>query len=401
MENLNFSVSPFPRVQSFLANNFPSIVVMLTRGCSLGYSIVKKNRKTVLAEYIWIDGYGGTRSKARVLETDLVDNVKEVPEWSFDSSSTGQGTARTSDALLIPRSIFKDPFRKGNNILVLAETYCADGSPHKTNSRATAEKLFKTAPELEPWFGIEQEFFLMKKGIPIAFAKDNGLLHEPQKYYYCGTGGEYIHGRECVEEMVKAGLHAGIGLTGLNGEVAPAQWEYQVLGEGIEAADQLTVMRWISSRVAEKYGWDVDLSPKPIKGDWNGSGAHVNFSTKPMREEGGLKVIEKAISSLEKRHLEHISIYGSGNKDRLKGTHETSSWKEFSHDKYNRGTSIRISPETVKKGKGYFEDRRPASSMDPYLVTSAIFHTTSIGKQTEWPFRRFASEDFKEVLKMP
>ena len=46
----------------------------------------------------------------------------------------------------------------------------------------------------------------------------------------------------------------------------------------------------------------------------------------------------------------------------------------------NRGASIRVGRDTEKAGKGYFEDRRPASNMDPYVVTSMIAETTILCK---------------------
>ena len=46
----------------------------------------------------------------------------------------------------------------------------------------------------------------------------------------------------------------------------------------------------------------------------------------------------------------------------------------------NRGASIRVGRDTEKAGKGYFEDRRPASNMDPYVVTSMIAETTLLWK---------------------
>jgi glutamine synthetase len=63
---------------------------------------------------------------------------------------------------------------------------------------------------------------------------------------------------------------------------------------------------------------------------------------------------------------------------RLTGKHETASYTVFSYGKADRGASIRIGNKTINDGFGYFEDRRPSSNMDPYLVTAKIFETTCL-----------------------
>lgn len=85
-----------------------------------------------------------------------------------------------------------------------------------------------------------------------------------------------------------------------------------------------------------------------------------------MREEGGMKYIEEAMKKLEKRHVEHIKVYGEGNELRMTGAHETSSLDKFTWGIANRGSSVRIPRACAREGKGYFEDRRPASNGDPY-----------------------------------
>ena len=175
---------------------------------------------------------------------------------------------------------------------------------------------------------------------------------------------------------------AGINISGINGEVMPGQWEYQVGPcTGIDSPDQLIISRYLLIRVCEQFGVRVSFDPKPIPGDWNGAGCHTNVSTNDMRAPGGFSVIEKAMERLgaDGKQEEHIKAYdisgGEDNKRRLTGAHETAPITKFSYGVANRGCSVRIPRMTEKEKCGYFEDRRPASNMDPYVVTGKIMET--------------------------
>jgi len=156
------------------------------------------------------------------------------------------------------------------------------------------------------------------------------------------------------------------------------QWEYQVFAKGAaKAGDETWVSRYLLERTAERYGYSINLEPKPIKGDWNGSGMHANFSNGPMRESGDEAVFTKICEEFGKNIDRHISVYGADNHQRLTGHHETQAIDEFSYGVSDRGASIRIPVGTVEDGwKGRLEDRRPASNADPYKVAAAIVKTT-------------------------
>jgi len=337
---------------------------------------------TILAEYVWVDADGNTRSKTRTLPSAKAETVEALPKWNFDGSSTDQAPGDDSEVILRPCRIFKDPFRPRSdgvdNILVMCDTYTPAGEPLPSNSRAIAAASFEGHDDEEIWFGMEQEFtlFNLDERTPLGWP-EGGIPTRPQGPYYCSVGPENNFGRAITDSMYKACLYAGIAISGVNGEVMPGQQEYQV-GPcvGIDAGDQLMMSRYILQRVCEDFQVYCTLHPKPIvDGDWNGAGMHTNVSTKKMREEGGLETIKQAIYKLGEKHAEHIAIYGEGNELRLTGKHETASIENFSFGVANRGASVRIGRDTWAEGKGYFEDRRPSSNCDPYLVTGKIMGT--------------------------
>ena len=326
-------------------------------------------------EYLWLDGYTpvpNLRGKTLVKEYDAFPKLEELSLWGFDGSSTQQAEGHSSDCVLKPVAIYPDSTRN-NGALVMCEVMMPDGTPHPTNARATIPDEDST------WFGLEQEYFLYENGAPIGFPKDG--YPAPQGPYYCGVGFKNVGdvAREIVEEHPDICLDAGINHEGINGEVAKGQWEFQIFGKGSKkAADEVWVARYILERLCESYGLDVQYHCKPIKGDWNGSGMHCNFSTEYMRETGGETYFLALMGAFEKNCEEHIAAYGPDNHMRLTGLHETQSIDQFSWGVADRGASIRV-PHSFKNNgwKGYLEDRRPNSQGDPYAICSRVLKTIS------------------------
>lgn len=355
------------------------------------------------AEYIWIDGTEPTRklrSKTRVIPAvpaplrgmERLDSryskVEQFPEWGFDGSSTNQSPGENSDLVLKPVRFVPDPIRGEGNYLVLCEVCNTDreASPHSSNTRAELRKVLDSgAIQHDAWFGFEQEYTLYgERGRPLGWPENRRDYPAPQGGFYCGVGADEVFGRDLAEQHLDACIKAGLLIYGINAEVMPGQWEFQVgfrpgidvKTDPLEVADHLWLARWLLYRLGEDFGVSATLDPKPERGDWNGAGMHTNFSTREMRDpETGRDFISELKPKLEVKHAEHVAVYGSGNEHRLTGLHETCDINTFKMGPRNRGASIRVPDSVAKEGYGYLEDRRPAANADPYVVASRLLKT--------------------------
>lgn len=332
-----------------------------------------------ILEYIWLDATGFPRSKTRI-----VGDTEGAACWSYDGSSTGQATTEQSEIGLKPAVILSDPLRagllgsrvgstgtgEGGSVsacnLVLCDLLDSSGNIIPT-SRTAAFSAFASLPAgTAPWFGFEQEYYIMEPatGKPLDWQQQQGE-------FYCGTQ----RGRALAEEHMAACLSAGLGICGVNAEVGPGQWEFQigpVLGPSV--ADQIIFARYLLVRLAEKHGVRISFHPKPLPG-YNGSGMHANFSTAGTRAlDSGIQEITRIVRRLEEGHVNLMTTayYGADNHMRLIGTHETSSMERFTWGPGDRSASVRVGMETWMRGAGYFEDRRPAANADPYRVVEAL-----------------------------
>jgi glutamine synthetase len=367
----------------------------------------------VAAEYIWVSGkdtHHDIRSKVRTLpaaafasvtDADVtkyddfatIDRIAKLfPVWSFDGSSTDQalcckGKGDNTEIIIVAKRVWLHPFQfaaGGKTIrtfLVLCECFLPYKPlvPTPDNTRQIAAAVFAKKPETAPWFAMEQEYVITdpKTQLPLNWLRD--MYPMPQGPYYCSNGAP-AWGREIAEEHYATCLTIGVRLSGLNAEVMPAQWEYQVGPcTGIEAADHAIVARWLLVRIAARHGLDITFHPKPVShGDWNGSGMHTNYSTAEMRAPGGIAAINKALAAMAPNHVRDLALYGAHNEMRLTGKHETSNMHTFTHGVGARHVSCRIPVQCADDGCGYYEDRRPSSCADPYLVTATLF-SSSLG----------------------
>ena len=342
----------------------------------------------ICLEYIWIDGNETTRSKNRIIDIDIIDklNIENIPLWNFDGSSTYQSTTKKSDIILKPVRMYKNPFINFiKSYLVLCECYNPDLTPHSSNHRFKCSEVSNKYKSEECLFGIEQEYTLFELKRDGKYYENRNLPYHWKNFdnpeighqgpYYCSVGGDRNFGRPIVNKHLELCLDAGIDICGTNAEVMASQWEYQIgICDALKVSDDLWVSRYILQRITEEYNCYATFHPKPYEA-WNGTGGHTNFSTLSMRNENGIDFIYKACEKLKLKHNEHIEVYGKYNDQRLSGNFETSDLKSFSYGVGDRSCSVRIPINVYNDKFGYLEDRRPASNLDPYLVTQMLMKT--------------------------
>lgn len=326
-------------------------------------------------DYVWVDGNDSPRLRSKTKVVQLTERDDGSPElaldaWNFDGSSTNQATTQDSERVLQPVRLYR---LSENHFVCLCEVFLPirdkeSGSwlPHTSNKRYQLRHALKEQ-DTNMWLGFEQEYFFTKNGDNVFWPEGPG---EPPNNngYYCSSGGTVMH-RKLVRDHADMCRRVGVKIVGYNAEVAPGQWEYQCFGEdALVTCDNLWMSRYMLEIMAENNGLGINWLPKPHDG-WNGSGCHVNFSTKKMRETGGEELFKSILDKMEHAHEETMPWYGSQNRQRLNGGYETAPYDQFSYGVGSRGASVRI-PTAVYEAdwKGYLEDRRPASNCDPYDV---------------------------------
>ncbi|XP_026729239.1 glutamine synthetase 2 cytoplasmic-like isoform X2 [Trichoplusia ni] len=352
--------------------------IALNKAAMRKYEDLEVPCESILGTYVWIDGSSiNLRSKDRTFEF-VPKSTKDLPIWYFDGSNTGQAKEENSDTYIFPQNIYHDPFRRGSHIMVLCDTYQHNYQPTSTNHRKNCLVLCEKGEVEEPWFGFNQEFFLTTtEGRPLGWPA--GGFPAPPGPYYCATGANKIVARDLMEAFFRCCLFAGIQLNGINPGTTPSQWNFQVgPSPGIRSADDLWMARYILSRLAEEYGTVASFEPQPVP-DWPGNGTFVYFSSKDMREDDGILVIERAIDKLARRHGAHINEYdannGGDNARRLTGKNGQPHIKDFTAGVANRTCAVRIPRQVSEDKKGYLEDRRPAANADPYRIISIMLRT--------------------------
>jgi glutamine synthetase len=308
--------------------------------------------------YIWTDAAGQFRSKVRWMEGEPTD-------WSYDGSSTGQATMESSEVVLKPVMVYMPKAGSDlyNYVLCALRSHAGGTVVGDVFEPLSAEKR---AVLKDVRVAFEQEFFVFDGVQPY---KMGDWTHVEQGPFYCSVG---VAGNGFIEPLVREvferAVTIGIGATGYNLEVAPAQGEIQVDGPAFKAACDLVMLRYLLWDTLGRHGLQPNFEPKPLGPHRNGSGLHTNISTDKTMSSGGFDIVKRLMSDLSDAHVAWMPLLGEGNAARLTGLHETSTMDSFSWAVGSRGSSVRIPYSTARDGFGYFEDRRPAANANPFQI---------------------------------
>lgn len=329
--------------------------------------------------------------------------ASEVPDIAVDGSSYGMGPDESgAEVLLRPRSIYTDPFRGGDNILVLCDSFYAQVDythqeikmqPHPTNTRALCEDVLNRADEARLLFSIEQEFATIGPGIGSSngSAWPHSHLPDPSSPFLthpCLVQEDTLAQqqrakvRRVAERHLKTCLQAGIEVTESQQQEHGVCSYKLVAASGLQTADQLWMSRFFLLRISDEEGVQVSFDPSaPVKqGGARQARCFVKYSSADTRREGsGILGVQQHLELLHGCHPQHMMVYGK----KLPSSSCPSSIGGDSSDRFSVGvggnraaSSVFIPAKTLLHRCGHYVDCRPLANMDPYLVFMMMASTT-------------------------
>ena len=239
---------------------------------------------------------------------DYLDEILSCGERVDGSSLFPFIEANNSDLYVVPRfrTAYMDPFCELPTLNFLCSFFNKDGDPLESSPEYTLHKAceaFKKSTGLEFQAMGELEYYVIAPDDGCFAAADQKGYHESAPYAKFGEFRQL-----CMNYIARAGGrikygHSEVGNFSLEGLIYE-QNEIEFLPVNAEeAAEQLTVAKWIIRNLAYQQGLDVTFAPKITVGK-AGSGLHVHFRVMKdgvnlMQKDGALSDdAKKAIAGL-------------------------------------------------------------------------------------------------------
>ena len=256
--------------------------------------------------FMYAGGDGRLKTLNFILNDEAyLDEILSCGERVDGSSLFSYIEASSSDLYVVPRfsSAFVDPFAKLPTLCLLCSFFNKDGDPLESSPEYTLHKAcaaFTKKTGLEFQAMGELEYYVISDATDAFPAKDQKGYHESAPFakfnefrqkcmlYISLAGGKIKYG------------HSEVGNFTQNGKLYE-QNEVEFLPCAAEdAANQLTVAKWMIRNLGNEYGYDVTFAPKITVGK-AGSGLHIHMR---MMKNGKNQMLKNgAISDTAKKAI--------------------------------------------------------------------------------------------------
>ena len=238
-------------------------------------------------------------------DLDYLEEILSCGERVDGSSLFPFIEANNSDLYVVPkfRTAYMDPFCELPTINFLCSFFNKDGDPLASSPEYTLHKAceaFKKSTGREFQAMGELEYYVIAPDEEVYQAVDQKGYHESAPYAKFGEFRQL-----CMNYIAKAGGkikygHSEVGNFTLDGKIYE-QNEIEFLPVNAEeAAEQLTIAKWIIRNLAYQEGLDVTFAPKITVGK-AGSGLHVHFRV--MKDGKNQMLKDGALSDDAKRAI--------------------------------------------------------------------------------------------------
>lgn len=233
-----------------------------------------------------------------VNDLDYLDEILTCGERVDGSSLFSYIEASSSDLYVVPRyaSAFIDPFASLPTLCLLCSFFDKDGAPLSSSPEYTLHKAcaaFREETGMEFEAMGELEYYVISEDGGMFPAVDQRGYHESAPFakfnefrqkcmlYIAQTGGRIKYG------------HSEVGNFTQDGKLYE-QNEIEFLPCAAEdAANQLTVAKWVIRNLGAQYGYDVTFAPKITVGK-AGSGLHIHMR---LMKNGKNQMLDKGVIS--------------------------------------------------------------------------------------------------------
>ena len=216
-------------------------------------------------------------------------------------------------------------------MLVLCEVFNIDGTPHATNTRAAAPSRSPSSSPTQEAMVRHRAGVHLLQGRPSARLPGRRLPRPAGRLLLRRRRRRGLRPRDRRDSTWTPASTAGLTISGINAEVMPGQWEFQIGPVGPARGRRPPVGRPLAA-LPHRRGVRRRRDPRRQAGQGRLERRrrahqllHQGHARGLRRDHHRLRVPRRR----QARSTEHVTSYGDGIEERLTGPHETAPWRRL------------------------------------------------------------------------